>query len=528
MVPMVMDYYGTLYFFIGDIFYAINSEGELLLERRVTIPEVPVMPGQYLRISNGPVDRTGTSWSNATGAPVLHTDGTITVAYGILMPSWTDELIRTGIVRLSRSGSVLETGHFPWKSNSPERVLYTRLAGTRSGRLAVSGQGSSGFLEPLNGEEQYNVWGTFYALNELDPFWNMEIPFGYSEISGRESDEIETDLAIGPDERAYGMTYHGKVYAFDIHGEMGKPIFNFNMNATLSWQNRPIIAENGTMYLTNHGYPLGPGMLWAMDTEKLWNEPVAQRPNPWQIPDPADYEGLKWRKVYGGSGGWSTPVLSKNGRLYEAMGGLGALDPETGEQIWRFGERTMASAPTILSDGTIVVGQGITGRIFFLKEDTPNGGMADAGWPGAMHDHYLSNNAAHPFRWDRSAEAPYPPLEELLDAAGPCWNEVGWDIEACGPLPDHRDRDSDAGLPDVEDVGRADATMTPDSDDEPASSDVVEEDTQSPPMPRPHSTRGCTGCSAAGEPSPPPLLFLLSLFGGMLLWRAISRRLARS
>ena len=528
MVPMVMDYYGTLYFFIGDIFYAINSEGELLLERRVTIPEVPVMPGQYLRISNGPVDRTGTSWSNATGAPVLHTDGTITVAYGILMPSWTDELIRTGIVRLSRSGSVLETGHFPWKSNSPERVLYTRLAGTRSGRLAVSGQGSSGFLEPLNGEEQYNVWGTFYALNELDPFWNMEIPFGYSEISGRESDEIETDLAIGPDERAYGMTYHGKVYAFDIHGEMGKPIFNFNMNATLSWQNRPIIAENGTMYLTNHGYPLGPGMLWAMDTEKLWNEPVAQRPNPWQIPDPADYEGLKWRKVYGGSGGWSTPVLSKNGRLYEAMGGLGALDPETGEQIWRFGERTMASAPTILSDGTIVVGQGITGRIFFLKEDTPNGGMADAGWPGAMHDHYLSNNAAHPFRWDRSAEAPYPPLEELLDAAGPCWNEVGWDIEACGPLPDHRDRDSDAGLPDVEDAGRADATMTPDSDDEPASSDVVEEDTQSPPMPRPHSTRGCTGCSAAGEPSPTPLLFLLSLLGGMLFLRAISRRLARS
>ncbi|TDP71928.1 hypothetical protein DFR33_108142 [Bradymonas sediminis] len=349
----------------------------------------------------------------------------------------------------------------------------------------------------------------------------MELPFGHSEESGRDFDEIETDLAIGPNERAFGVTYHGVVYAFDVKNKVGKPIFNFHESEALSWQNRPVIAADGTMYLAYHHFPLGPGVLWAMDTQKLWDEPVPQRLNPHEMPDPDDYEGLKWRKIYSGSGGWSTPVLSKNGRLYEAMGGIGALDPETGEQIWRFGERTMASAPTILSDGTIVVGQGITGRIFFLKEDTPNGGMADEGWPGAMRDHYLSNNAAHPFRWDRSGDAPYPPLEDLLDEAGPCWNEVGWDVDTCGPLPDHSDRDvpgdEDAGAVD-EDATSVDAGGQPPSD---AAGDVGNDS-----APEALGSRGCVGCSASGAAGGPGLLFWGMLFGGAVFWRLLARRLA--
>jgi len=313
------------------------------------------------------------------------------------------------------------------------------------------------------------------------------------------------------------MTFHGMLYGFDMQNQVGKALFNFNQSKAITWQNRPVFASDGTMYLTYFHFPLGPGVLWAMDTEKLWNEPVAERPNPGQMPDPADYEGLKWRKVYSGSGGWSTPVLSKSGRLYEAMGGIGALDPETGEEIWRFGERTMASAPTILSDGTIVVGQGITGRIFFLKEDTPNGGMADEGWPGAMRDHYLSNNAAHPFRWDRSGDAPYPPLEDLLAEAGPCWNEVGWDVEACGPLPDHSDRD----VPGDSDAGPADSGSTPDAS---AEADVTGEDPAQDPRGGASASRGCAGC-ATGAAKPSPLLVLLSVLGvGMYLrrrWRAI-------
>ncbi|AWV88920.1 hypothetical protein DN745_06030 [Bradymonas sediminis] len=516
MVPMVVDYHGTLFFFIGDIFYAISSEGELLLTHRVDIPEVPVGPGQNLTIADGPANVTGGGWYNTRGAPVLYEDGTILVSFGVSMPGRNGELLRTGAIRVSRSGAVLEAGHFLWKDDPSKRLGMTRLAGVHSGQLALSGRRRYSDSEGIDYKE-----GAFYGLNNLEPLWNMELPFGHSEESGRDFDEIETDLAIGPNERAFGVTYHGVVYAFDVKNKVGKPIFNFHESEALSWQNRPVIAADGTMYLAYHHFPLGPGVLWAMDTQKLWDEPVPQRLNPHEMPDPDDYEGLKWRKIYSGSGGWSTPVLSKNGRLYEAMGGIGALDPETGEQIWRFGERTMASAPTILSDGTIVVGQGITGRIFFLKEDTPNGGMADEGWPGAMRDHYLSNNAAHPFRWDRSGDAPYPPLEDLLDEAGPCWNEVGWDVDTCGPLPDHSDRDvpgdEDAGAVD-EDATSVDAGGQPPSD---AAGDVGNDS-----APEALGSRGCVGCSASGAAGGPGLLFWGMLFGGAVFWRLLARRLA--
>src|SRR5690554_8209590 len=84
---------------------------------------------------------------------------------------------------------------------------------------------------------------------------------------------------------------------------------------------------------------------------------------------------------------------------------------------------------------------------------------------------YLSNNAAHPFRWDRSGEAPYPPLEDLLDEAGLCWNEVGWDVEACGPLPDHSDRD----VPGDADAGQVDEDAMPDVGGGQLSSDVEDD-----------------------------------------------------
>ncbi|MGM0558090.1 MAG: hypothetical protein ACQEVA_17020 [Myxococcota bacterium] len=264
------------------------------------------------------------------------------------------------------------------------------------------------------------------------------------------------------------------------------------------------------MYIAYHHYPLGPGVLWALDTQTLWTDPVPERDNPWNRADPENHDGLEWRRSYGESGGWSTPVLSENGRLYEAMGGIGALDPDTGEQIWRFGERTMASAPTILSDGTIVVGQGITGRVFFLQEDTPNGGLADEAWPTALHDHYHSNSAAHPFKWDRTGDPPYPAVDELLADTPPCWNEVDWDADECGPLPDPTDRDGDAGSTDAGDAG-----PVADADEGRA------EDTDDAPRPTPPVREGCDGCSMGltDRPGTPLTLCMVAL-----LWVVCRRR----
>ena len=75
----------------------------------------------------------------------------------------------------------------------------------------------------------------------------------------------------------------------------------------------------------------------------------------------------------------------------------------------------------VLSDGTLVVGA-LDGYVYFLKEkNIDNGGLAEGGWPRAYHDNYHSNNAAHPFRWDRSKPPPYPPIEELMKDLSPGW-----------------------------------------------------------------------------------------------------------
>jgi len=125
---------------------------------------------------------------------------------------------------------------------------------------------------------------------------------------------------------------------------------------------------------------------------------------------------------------------------------------------------------------------------------------------------YLSNNAAHPFRWDRSGEAPYPPLEDLLDEAGPCWNEVGWDVEACGPLPDHSDRD----VPGDSDAGQTDSGSTLDVS---AEADVTGEDSAQDPKRGASSSRGCAGCAMTGEGAPLHLFFSLFLGGVALFLR---------
>jgi hypothetical protein len=524
MVPMVMDYHGTIFFFIGNVLYAISSDGELLLKHRVEIPDVEIEPGAFLNISTGSEDHVGSAWTNLDGSPVLQKNGDIVASYRVTGGS--GDVFPSGVISLSRAGEVQETSDFVWRNEPASYMLMTRLLGARDGHLGYAGR--LGF-----GRGQ----ATFFSLRDFEPHWSMEILSDFWVNVDTGLDEIWPDLAAGPNGRVYGVTRHGAVYAFDLQEEVGKRIFNFHHVGGFSWQNRPVIAGDGTMYL---GYDVfGGGFLWALDTSHLWENPVAERPDPGSIAEPDDYEGVRWRHSNGGDdtgavGGWTTPVLSQSGRLYAAMGGIEAFEPESGDVIWKFGMRTMGTAPTILSDGTIVVGQGITGRVFFLEEDTPNGGMAEEGWPTVRHDRYLSNNVEHPFRWDRSGEPPYPSVEELLEDAPPCWNEADWDENECGPLPDPReDFFADAGTPDAGDADASsdaqqsdvdergdDADAAPDGGqpedaDGSASNDIDEQSDQS-------SSGGCAGCST-GASMPVPVGHALALV--LALTVLASRRL---
>ncbi len=527
MVPMVMDYHGTLYFFIGNVFYAINSDGELLLKHRVEIPGTDPVPRSYLKIAGGPQDTGANLWANGTGAPVLHEDGHLTVAFHTVVPEVTDEVMPAGVLEISRTGEVLNTGDFMWESETPEFLSMQRLTATSDGQLGLAGRVGYGLGK-----------ATFFALSDLEPVWRTELPKDFGMESIWDYDEIRPDLAVGPEDRIYGGSRFGAIYGFDVGEQVKKRLFNFHSEEGFSWQNRPIISADGTMYVSYRHQPLGPSLLWALDTTELWNNPVPERSEPGLPADPDDYPGVLWRRIYSGAGGWSTPVLARNGRLYDAMGGIGALDPETGKEIWRFGERTMASAPTILSDGTIVVGQGITGRVFFLKEDTPNGSMADEGWPTAMHDRYLSNNAAHPFRWDRSGEPPYPSVDELLEDVPPCWNEADWDTEQCGPLPDPSDRHQDAGAPEAGDTNpSADADEDVDGDREGSDadgdgeshgadaarpSDASQEPASNSQSRNTGSCAGCSTCASATGYDSPGVLLALSI--GIILIGRVRRR----
>lgn len=501
---MVMDYHGTLYFFIGDVLYAISSDGELLLRHRVAVPDVELAEHWSLSIASGAVDYQGGYWLSVAGSPVLHSNGTLSVAYAAQGRA-TGDTIPTGVITTSRTGRVLETGHYLWKQEPKRAVGRSNLVGTRSGDLLYFGSSSA---MPFDGS--WDSTGVAHLLEDHQPVWETSQPLDFPTIGQLPSDYLSADLAVDEGGRIYGVTDHGAVYAFDPETHTQKRIFNIQHPGSVTWQNRPTVAPDGTLYFvtaTRTG-----GFLWALDTEELWRNPVPERTNYQWMPNPANYAGLKWRRVYSGDGGWSTPAIAANGRVYTAQGGIAAHDGQTGDTIWQFGERTMASAPTILSDGTLVVGQGITGRVFFLKEDTPNGGHAQSGWPLPRHDRYMSNNAQHPFRWDRSGQAPYEPLDELLAEEPPCWNLADWDAEECGPKPEPRyrteppadagdvggsDGDADGGV--STDVAQKDVDADANRDTPPSTPDVEDaqpSDVSAPVEPKSRASSDCAGCNS--------------------------------
>lgn len=218
------------------------------------------------------------------------------------------------------------------------------------------------------------------------------------------NDRIVSQPAVGPNGRVYALSRLGVVYALEPETRELRRLLNFQAEWAFAWYTRPVVGADGTLYFLQN-YNISGSTLWAVDPDVLWDNPLDGE----DISDSFDQPGVKWTYTRGPhGGGLATPAISEDGTIYAPMNGLSALDPETGEELWRFGKLTMGSSPTILPDGTIVVGQSTRGQVFFLRENVDNGGLATEGWPQAHRDYYHSNNAEHPFVWDRSAEPPYP------------------------------------------------------------------------------------------------------------------------
>ena len=177
--------------------------------------------------------------------------------------------------------------------------------------------------------------------------------------------------------------------------------------------------------------------LFAFDTDYLWNNP---QDSTLPMAQWLNHDGVVWsattpRLNAAQALSWSTPVLGQGNRLYTGLAGFAAVDTTNGEVLWELAIGMTATAPIILSDGTIVASSGVTGRIYFIKDLTSDAvAPLQAGWPQAFHDNYHSNNAAHPHRWDRAQPRPYDSVDTLVaNLDDPCWNMAspGWDGATC-------------------------------------------------------------------------------------------------
>lgn len=403
-IPTVLDYYDNLHFFVGNTLYVISSDGKLLKKTQVDLPGLELESSTNLYIANGTRQYPVGISREEAGAPALTSNGNLVGPFTAVAADWRDFIYPTGVVEISRRGRVVDVFDDAWKKEpkvdlgfqtwvalpDDQRVYFTGArkpipysdnAPHRDGFIGLVREGSLQWSEDL--ERDFEVYSA---------------PPGYDPTF-----EIVSQPAVGPNGRLYALSSVGAVYALDPESRDLRVLLNFQVQWPFDWYTRPVVAGDGTLYFLQ-GYQTSGSTLWAVDTDRLWEHPV----------DRSDLQdsrppGVKWTFSRGPlGGGLGTPAIAADGTIYAPMNGLSALDPDTGEELWRFGDLTMGSSPTILPDGTIVVGQSSKGQVFFLRENVDNGGLAKAGWPQAYRDYYHSNNAAHPYMWDRSGEPPYP------------------------------------------------------------------------------------------------------------------------
>jgi outer membrane protein assembly factor BamB len=405
----VMDYDGVLYFFIGDVLYAVDSDGERLLEKRITWQGVERSDDMRFFLSSGERTALGDWGSGPGGTPVLTHEGEL-VAYYInyteKRQSEFDYFPSAGIVRLSRSGEVLDTYPFG------DAVELGRTSWFRT-RIVQLSNGEILFVSLVD----YNDGGgrSFAAALDLETGDLTTLRLAPVDVAGSNAPEGLPEFpasapAVAEDGTAYVYGTHGWLWAIETEPMRGKQIFYTRWPTPTHWQIRPIVDAREHVYITGSARY---SQMWSLDGPFLWQEPFRKIYNEVGETD-EDVPGRRWEtqeEVYAAS----TPLLSDDGRIYVGLDGLRAFETDAGTPLWRFGEGTMGTAVGMLSDGTLVVGQGNTGHVYLLGEtDGAERGLHRAGWPTAYHDRYNSNSALHPFEWSDDQPRPYPPLTEML------------------------------------------------------------------------------------------------------------------
>jgi hypothetical protein len=429
--PSVMDYYGDIFFIVGDELYAVGANGEVLLQRRIRIPgirpeptekiETPFVVPETLLFQDGDKNQGDQAVWRSAGEPVITTDGRLFAIFELIEGIWRQR--RQGVVELSRAGEVLNT-YLPWDDQNKDQII-TGLTGDPQERIVfemISMQNSafSTCSSEWQGEPDY----TGYSVTSENGEMSFSAPWTWGQI-GEEVGHIvlfspdftnQTAFAVASDGSKYGPSNWFRLSRVAANDPLE---FYFSMfrddylYTNFNPFTRPVISADDTIYLEQD---LSPGYLWAIDSNALGTPLPAESAT---VPNVSlTTPGVKWRWDAGSYAGGiaGTPAIAENGNVYFTAGThITALDPD-GNEVWDHTSPTgvFPGMTTILSDGTLVI-TGQAGHVFLLKEKyIDNGGLAQSGWPRAFHDNYHSNNAAHPIRWDRSGPAPYPRVTELL------------------------------------------------------------------------------------------------------------------
>ena len=282
--------------------------------------------------------------------------------------------------KIEEDAVITQLADSPWPSfgrgrNNSARSPYdtSHVDGTMRWSFET---GSDVVSSPAIGEDDTIYVGSndgyLYAINPNGTEeWSVHLDGG----------EVESSPVIGED----GMIYVGLSYHVDdecliaVDSETGEIEWRADTGSGVI--SSPVIGEDGTIYVASTDN----GILWAFDSDgdEEWSYDGATErveSSPAIADDGTIYFGSWDGNLYAvdsdGEEEWvfesdedevridSSPAVGDDGTIYVGQGflegdGLYAIDPDNGEEEWRFEPgAAVESSPAIAEDGTIYVGAG--------------------------------------------------------------------------------------------------------------------------------------------------------------------------
>ncbi|MCU0663082.1 MAG: hypothetical protein MUC50_12240, partial [Myxococcota bacterium] len=303
-LPMVMDYHGTLYFFVGDELYGVrSSDGKVLLQRRIMIPGVrpdPRSSDETLSIAEGEVV-TVANYQEHGLAPVLGADGTLYAGFQLTGGS----SVRSGAcgyVRLKRNGELMSY-------QSHWSCALTALVGGKQDAFFGVHEESEKPAEQKACEIPGLPSKSFVTRHQEDS-WSSGESFGF-----REGQLVSADGNVYS--MGYGvlMRYRNNLSSKFLTRLSDQDVDQSEINAF----NRPVMDRDGYIYVTrDQGYNTGVGLI-ALDPVKIEAEVTDPKAYLLTMPNAPGY--LWGLKVPFPALNATTPVITHSGILYTALGG---------------------------------------------------------------------------------------------------------------------------------------------------------------------------------------------------------------